>query len=247
MNIKYIMKKNKNSGFTLLELLIVIAIIAILSVALVLVLNPAETLKKARDAQRISDLSTLKTAIGLYMTTVSPAYLGGAASNAICKTLPSTSWGASTFKISYSVTGAGGITDATIDTNGTGANGASTRQLAASANTLTDGTGWIPVNFSAIPGGSPISNLPIDPTNSLTTGGSTLAAVSSGALAYRYACAVTPLTYEIDAILESDAYTGVVAGTEDKRLTDGGNADYYYETGTNVLIMGMGASTTVDY
>ncbi len=93
------MKKNKSSGFTLLELLIVIAILAILSVALVLVLNPAETLKKARDSQRISDLSTIKTAIGLYMTTVSPTYLGGAALNTMCKSTPSTPWGAGTFKI----------------------------------------------------------------------------------------------------------------------------------------------------
>ena len=60
--------KSKNSGFTLLELLIVIAIIAVLSVALVIVLNPAEALRKSRDAQRISDLTTLKKAIGLYLT-----------------------------------------------------------------------------------------------------------------------------------------------------------------------------------
>ena len=51
--------KKPAKGFTLLELLIVIAIIAVLSVILVLVLNPAETLKKSRDTQRMSDLSTL--------------------------------------------------------------------------------------------------------------------------------------------------------------------------------------------
>ena len=43
---------HSRKGFTLLELLIVIAIIAILSVVLVIVLNPAETLRKSRDAQR---------------------------------------------------------------------------------------------------------------------------------------------------------------------------------------------------
>ena len=60
-------------GFTLLELLIVIGILAILSTTVVLVINPAQLLKKARDAQRISDLNTLKTAIAYYITeTASP-------------------------------------------------------------------------------------------------------------------------------------------------------------------------------
>src|ERR1035437_6565486 len=110
------MKKNKKGGFTLLELLIVIAIIAILSVALVIVLNPAETLKKARDAQRISDLSTLKTAIGLYMTSVSPVYLGGTVNNAFCKATPGDTWGGTptTSRISYSIASTS-ITDTTLD------------------------------------------------------------------------------------------------------------------------------------
>ncbi|MCK5085475.1 prepilin-type N-terminal cleavage/methylation domain-containing protein, partial [Candidatus Parcubacteria bacterium] len=59
-------KNEKNmEGFTLLELLIVIAILAILSAVLILILNPAETMKKSRDTQRMSDLATMKTAIGL--------------------------------------------------------------------------------------------------------------------------------------------------------------------------------------
>src|SRR3989344_4392766 len=97
------MKKNKKSGFTLLELLIVIAIIAILSVALVIVLNPAETLRKSRDAQRLSDLSTLKTAIGLYLTsTTSPLLDNG--TNSTCKPTPATARGAAgAYKIWYSL------------------------------------------------------------------------------------------------------------------------------------------------
>jgi len=55
-------------GFTLLELLIVIGILAILSTTMVLVINPAELMKRARDSSRLSDLATLQSAIGYYLT-----------------------------------------------------------------------------------------------------------------------------------------------------------------------------------
>jgi len=70
-------REKANGGFTLLELLIVITIIAILSVALVFVLNPSETLMKSRDTQRLSDLSTLKTALGVFLTATSTTQLDG--------------------------------------------------------------------------------------------------------------------------------------------------------------------------
>ena len=63
-------------GFTLLELLIVIGILAILSTTMILVINPAEILKKARDSQRISDLNTLKSAIAYYITATSSPSIG---------------------------------------------------------------------------------------------------------------------------------------------------------------------------
>ncbi|MFZ2205081.1 MAG: prepilin-type N-terminal cleavage/methylation domain-containing protein [Minisyncoccia bacterium] len=224
MNMNFV-KKNKNRGFTLLELLIVIAIIAILSVALVLVLNPAETLKKARDAQRISDLNTIKTAIGLYMTTVAPVYLGGTSSNAECQAVTGT-W-AGTNKIFYSLPVASVITDVVLD----GVGGALKLQVATPS--LTDSTGWIPVDFGNIAGGSPISKIPVDPINTITA----LGAVASTDLVYRYGCAQSPLAFEIDAQLESIAYTV----TTDMRATDGGNNAGVYEDGTDLLIFGTGA------
>jgi prepilin-type N-terminal cleavage/methylation domain-containing protein len=60
------MPKKKVKGFTLIELLIVIAILVILAVIVVLAINPLEMLRKSRDSQRFSDLTTLRTAINLW-------------------------------------------------------------------------------------------------------------------------------------------------------------------------------------
>lgn len=50
-------------AFTLIELLIVIAIIGILAVTVLLALNPAEAQKKSRDANRVKDATTLQAAL----------------------------------------------------------------------------------------------------------------------------------------------------------------------------------------
>ncbi len=54
---------NKRSGFTLVELLVVIAIIAILAAVVVLIVNPLELTRRSRDAARLSDLANLQSAI----------------------------------------------------------------------------------------------------------------------------------------------------------------------------------------
>lgn len=228
------MKRRKSGGFTLLELLIVIAIIAILSVALVLVLNPAETLKKSRDAQRISDLSTLKTAIGLYLTSTTTPLLNNVAANAGCKATAAGARAAGgTEKVYYSYpTESGAIADATID----GTTTTPKVQVAVADYTKTNGSGWIPVNFDGITGGSPLSNLPIDPVNTIATAHLT-SGLDNTDLVYRYSCSISPLAFEIDTVLESAAYaTGT--GADNKLINDGGNNSAYYEVGTNLYILG---------
>lgn len=226
--------KEHKGGFTLLELLIVISIIAILSVALIFVINPAETLRKSRDAQRISDLNTMKTALGLYTTSTTTPYLGGNATNATCKSTPTAAW-ASPFKIFYSTSVS--VTDVTLDNSVT----TTVASTTAGANyTLTDGTGWIPVNFDSLIGGSPISNLPLDPVNAIGTAGA--GDISTTTLAYRYACSLSPFAYEIDTVLESETYT---TGSDNKLTKDGGNSDNYFEVGTNLRILGAGTSTSM--
>jgi len=54
-------------GFTLVELLVVVAIIGILMAAVVLAINPLEIMKKGRDATRLSDMDSLRKAIDLVL------------------------------------------------------------------------------------------------------------------------------------------------------------------------------------
>ena len=58
------MKKTAR-GFTLVELLVVIAIIAILAAIVVLIINPLELMKRSRDAARLTDLANLQQAINV--------------------------------------------------------------------------------------------------------------------------------------------------------------------------------------
>ena len=59
------MTKKTNRGFTLVELLVVIAIVAILAAVVVLVINPLELTRRSRDAARLADLANLQQAINV--------------------------------------------------------------------------------------------------------------------------------------------------------------------------------------
>src|SRR4030067_479342 len=142
-------------SFTLIELLVVVSIISILSVFVIITLNPSELLKQSRDSERVSDLSTINSALSLY-TVDNPAISIG--------TAPTTHLS---------------IPDNTAtSTQGTQCQGLSFPSLpsgwtyhcpASSTYRNTDGTGWIPVNFNSISYGNPLGSLPVDPINTSST------------------------------------------------------------------------------
>ncbi len=97
-------------GFTLVELLVVIAILAVLAVAVVVVLNPAELLKQARDSTRISDLAALNSAVALYFADVAPSSYTAATTTCTSGTdFPGTSATTCTQNTGTVVTGTGWI------------------------------------------------------------------------------------------------------------------------------------------
>lgn len=207
--------KQTAKGFTLLELLIVIGILSILAAVVVLVLNPAELLRQARDSQRISDLSTLKSAFGLYLSSVQSPSLGSAC-----------------FTQCY--VNIDGLATGCTKTDGTARHGTTGAPKAPiyDADRTIDGSGWIPVNLTTIPGGAPLSVLPRDPINSITLANDYF---------YSYACDSTELTFELNANMESIRYRN--GGQDDVESTDGGylgdgttpNNDIY-EVGTDPLL-----------
>ncbi len=136
-------------SFTLIELLVVLALVAILSVVVILTLNPAELIKQARDSNRLSDLSTINTALNLFSADVTSGFMG--TSTIVYVSIPSAS-----------PTCSGVGLPALPSTY--------TYNCVTTANLRnTDGTGWIPVNFQRISSNSPISQLPVDPINTTST------------------------------------------------------------------------------
>ena len=130
-------------GFTLVELLIVIAILAVLAAAVVIVLNPGELLAQARDSQRLSDMDTLKNALTIYIAQVPSPSLGAACVS------PTTD---GCCNVAACTTGfTGGVGDTVVRTGN-----------------AVDGTGWVDVNLTTMAGGSPIPFLPMDPSSTTT-------------------------------------------------------------------------------
>ena len=176
-------------GFTLVELLIVIAILAILAAAVVVVINPGQLLAQARDAQRMNDLPAVRDALMLFIaqSTPSTTLLGAACTPATFRT-------SSTVAIPAA---SNPFTSPPVNT---------TIIPATDVRTIAS-AGWVGVRFDLMPGGSPLSILPIDPIN-------------DGTLFYAFACDNTAVTFELAGRLESVRHRGIMA-------TDGGDRNCF--------------------
>jgi hypothetical protein len=138
----------------------VIAIIAILAVVVVLTLNPAEMMREARDSNRLSDLATLQSAINLYTTDAAVEAASGTLGNPniVYVSLPDPT-----------LTGSQTSTCSSLNLPSL-PTGYTYQCVSSQASRSTNGQGWLPVNLSSLSAGSPISSLPVDPTNQSSTG-----------------------------------------------------------------------------
>jgi prepilin-type N-terminal cleavage/methylation domain-containing protein len=200
------MNQDCRRGFTLIELLVVIAIIAILAVVVILTLNPAELLRQSRDADRVSDMATLKSAISLFETDVSTSSAvalgtyGNLYTNASATIISSTYIGGSS-------TGAWGFATASVSV------------VIPSSSRAVNGTGWIPINLTAISSGAPIGSLPVDPVNNTS---------------YTYAYSPSSTVFKFATKMESSKYG--YGGSGDIVSGDGGMSTSTYEQGTKLSL-----------
>ncbi|MBI3589107.1 MAG: type II secretion system protein [Candidatus Liptonbacteria bacterium] len=135
-------------GFTLIELLIVIGVLAILVTTVLLTLNPAETLKQARDSTRVAELASLDKAIG-FAVTQDPALALGVANTVYISLSDESSATCGSHSAFLPPLAPGWQYNCVNKANLQKANG----------------TGWLPINLTGLPV-APINTLPVDKSNS---------------------------------------------------------------------------------
>jgi hypothetical protein len=165
----------------------------------------ASNLTPSNDSTRLSDMSTLQSAIALTQSGSKPASMGSAKTVYVSIPDPqaTTASGSNCASLSLPVLPAG----YTYHCSG------------PSYYQKTDGTGWIPINFSSVTSGSPLGTLPIDPINTV-----------SSRLYYTYT--TNGSQYETTAVMESSEYK--LGGTNDVISQDGGTLAGVYEKGTKL-------------
>ncbi len=136
----------QKKSFTLVELMIVIAILAILSAIVIFALNPARLFDNFRDSRRVTDISSINKAI-VFMESWNQSGITYGTSTNVYISLPDSSSTCSTYS---------------LPTLPTGYN-----YYCSNPTTYknTDGTGWIPINFTVVGSNRYLSSLPIDPVN----------------------------------------------------------------------------------
>ena len=176
-----------------------IAILAVLATAVVLVLNPVQLLAQGRDSTRLSDLAALNSALSLFQADAYTQSLG--TPNTVYLSVPDNA---------SSTCGSLGLPLLSSPWI--------YHCVPSASSTKTDGSGWIPVNLTLISSGSPLSKLPIDPTNTTSSG-----------FYYTY---VSGGSYAMTATLESQKYLSSTASQ------DNGYDPGRYEIGSDLSLIG---------
>jgi prepilin-type N-terminal cleavage/methylation domain-containing protein len=141
------MPKKNSKSFTLIELLIVLALISIIATVLILTINPGGIFSRARDTKRINDLKNIEKIMDtLYSTEQTFNELNYASPNVVYISLKDSSSTCGSY----------------LSELPSLPSGWSYRCSATPTN--IDGTGWIPIPFSNFPILN-ISQLFIDPIN----------------------------------------------------------------------------------
>jgi prepilin-type N-terminal cleavage/methylation domain-containing protein len=212
-------------GFTLIEILVAIFIIAIIIGLGFVYINPSEIFKEIRDQQRIKDLEVLSSAILNYIKISNEVDLDGEnyvltgkdeENPSIYLSLP---FDKATLPFSTITSNDGTIW--------------SIKYNASSTNLkLINGEGWLPINL--IEETSIISNLPVDPLN-------TISQDSKKNYFYSYVFKRSTNEFEINANLESKKFKK--GGSNDVVSNDGGSDLEILEVGNNKCLISYGNKT----
>jgi len=204
------MKNTFSKGFTLVELLIVITILAALAAAVVAVINPMELLAQGRDAQRMSDLDTVQDALLILLAQ------GLVPSPDLC--VGAITFGATTVDGCHP----GGIC---MVNPGDGNGPFATQTCAIHAIRAVNGAGWVDVDLTDVRvGGSLITMLPVDPINNAQ---------------FFYAYRATPAgTFKLAGRLESARYRTMMIddGGIRNECTTHTASSCFYEIGSNLTL-----------
>ncbi len=144
----------RRSGFTIIELILVIAILAVLTVVALLLVNPVQLAAQTRDARRASDINVIDKALQY----AANAGLPDGVAHRVYVSIPDTSATCDNLRPPIL---SPGLPDLASGWSYICASAANYRRI--------DGTGWIPVNFSLLPS-LQIPALPIDPVNTVANG-----------------------------------------------------------------------------
>lgn len=128
--------KNQAKGFTLIEILIVIGIIAILAAIVIIAINPAKQFAQARNSQRTANVNAILNAIGQRMADNKGVFEGSFDGGTYdCDELPT------------------GTADDVTDTNGTDASGNESGNLGCLIPTYLPSMPFDPEETDATPTG----------------------------------------------------------------------------------------------